>query len=209
MKKIFINCPYDKDYESLLYIMIYTTLRFNHEPVFAFSESDEGDTRIEKIVNLINETEIGFHDISRCECIEVGEHYRLNMPFELGIDYGNRVFKNEKNSIVILESSSYRHHKTISDLSGIDVLAHNNEPEKLVKVLRDWFVKKYNLNNVVSPISIAYEYYDGFNVWLYEKLVPLDYSEANFMDELSNYDYIQYVKEYFKVYPSKVIKQPN
>jgi hypothetical protein len=49
---------------------------------------DSGRPRIDKIISLIKESKYAIHDLSRLKAREAGEYYRLNMPFELGLDVG-------------------------------------------------------------------------------------------------------------------------
>ncbi|WP_157672095.1 hypothetical protein [Cellvibrio sp. PSBB006] len=67
----------------------------------------------------------------------------MNMPFELGIDYGCKKLKGGKRSkkkILILEKERYRFQKAISDLSGCDIKSHNDEVDKIICSVRNWFI---------------------------------------------------------------------
>jgi len=83
------------------------------------------------------------HDLSRIESEAKEEVFRLNMAFELGIDFGFRLFGDgeaKSKKILILEKERYRYQKALSDLSGSDIKDHNDEPEDIVRAVRDWFV---------------------------------------------------------------------
>ena len=41
---------------------------------------------------------------------------------------------------LVLEKEPYRYQAALSDLSGSDIKNHSDEPIRLVKVVRDWFV---------------------------------------------------------------------
>lgn len=144
-KKVFINCPFDKDYEKFLQAMLFTTTYCGFVPLLATLNTDSGETRIAKIEKMIADSLYGLHDISRCKAIEVGEPYRMNMPFEIGLDYGCKIYGNEiqKNKqIAVLVSEKYEYQKSLSDLSGNDPICYDGKVEKLVLELRDWFYDK-------------------------------------------------------------------
>ena len=64
------------------------------------------------------------------------------MPFECGIDFGIKLSNPQKyqnKKFLILEKEQYRYQRVISDISGNDIKAHKNNPEKIIKVVRDWF----------------------------------------------------------------------
>ena len=76
---------------------------------------------MEKIIQLIESSRYSIHDLSRCQARAAREHYRLNMPFELGMDFGCRRYGDEPLSgkvILILEEKPYRFQAAISDLEA-------------------------------------------------------------------------------------------
>ena len=54
--------------------------------------------------------------------------------------------------------SYYR--RSLSDLSGVDIKSHNNEPQEIVRAVRDWFVETVGLRGVKSPGKIWYYFND-------------------------------------------------
>lgn len=88
---VFINCPFDNDYQPLFDAMVFTILRCGFVPRCALELVDAAGTRIDKIVNIIRECPLGVHDISRTE-LDSGSHLpRFNMPFELGLFLGSTI----------------------------------------------------------------------------------------------------------------------
>ena len=85
---VFVNCPFDEQYASILQALLFCLLRFNLNPRIATERNDSGEARIDKILKLVQSSRYSIHDLSRCQAQTAGEHYRLNMPFELGIDFG-------------------------------------------------------------------------------------------------------------------------
>jgi hypothetical protein len=89
---VFVNCPFDARYLPLLRPLLFTVIYLELKPRIALEAMDAGQARLDKIVNLIRDSKFAIHDLSRSEAAREGELYRLNMPFELGIDFGCRLF---------------------------------------------------------------------------------------------------------------------
>ncbi len=139
-RNVFINCPFDEEYLPLLRPLLFTILYLALNPRIALESLDSGRPRIDKIVELIQESQYAIHDLSRLQAREAGEYFRLNMPFELGIDVGCRLFSHEGKAkqCLILETERYRYQAAISDLSNSDISAHKNDPQSLVRGVRNW-----------------------------------------------------------------------
>lgn len=172
---MFINCPFDSDFRPLLVPLIFVTKYFGYIPKLALESADSGTNRIAKIVNLIKISKFGIHDLSRIVSSEKEELYRMNMPFELGIDYGCQKLKGGKyknKKILILEKEQYRLQKALSDLSGSDIKSHNDEPIKIIVAVRDWLITE-ELSEGDSGEKV-WNNYNDFQTYLYEKLVVND-----------------------------------
>lgn len=174
-KNIFINCPFDPDYRDIFLGVLFTALYLGYTPRLSLECADSGQIRINKIQSLITESQFGIHDLSRMVSSKEGEFYRMNMPFELGIDYAcQNVFPNlfPNKKILILESERYRFQKAISDLSGCDIKEHKNDVSTAVIAVRDWLVN-VDLKRAVSGDRIWSEY-NFFQADLYEEVVVTD-----------------------------------
>lgn len=161
-KNVFINCPFDKEYLSLLRPMLFTILYLDYFPRIASERFNSAEIRIDKICELIVQSKYSIHDISRIESKKKKELARFNLPFELGIDYGCRKFvKTNSNKVfLILEKDRYRFQKALSDLSGVDISNHNNDPEEVVLAVRNWFV---NINELEAPSGS--KIWENFNIF--------------------------------------------
>lgn len=160
---VFINCPFDESYYPLLRPLIFTIIYLGFSPRIASERSDSAESRIEKICNLIRVSKYSLHDLSRLKASQVDEFYRMNMPFELGIDYGSRLFGStsmHEKKCLILGRERFEYMIAISDLSGVDIKHHKNEPANMVRAIRDWFVETVGLRNIQSPTVIWYRFND-------------------------------------------------
>ncbi|MBO9152815.1 hypothetical protein ACFOTA_11400 [Chitinophaga sp. GCM10012297] len=138
--KVFINCPFDDGYRPLLYAMVFVIYRCGFSPITALNEDDGTDNRLHKILRCIADCRYGIHDISRIEVNSRGLP-RFNMPFEAGLflaakHFGNREQKTK--SGLVFERTKYLYQQYISDLSGIDTKAHDNDHDKIIEKVRDW-----------------------------------------------------------------------
>lgn len=174
-KNVFVNCPFDDNYKQLLIAIIFTVKYLGYIPRLSLERSDSGESRIQKILGLIEESKFGIHDLSRMVAAKKNEHYRMNMPFELGIDYGCQKLKGglwDKKKILILDSERYRFQKALSDLSGSDIKNHNDEVIKVINVVRDWFVTE-ELQRGHSGNKI-WGAFNEFQAYLYDEMVGND-----------------------------------
>jgi hypothetical protein len=162
-ENVFINCPFDHAYLSLLRPLLFTVVYLGYSPRIATERSDSAENRIDKICGLIRDSKYSVHDLSRLRAAEVGEFYRMNMPFELGIEYGCRLFGPSpfpEKRCLILEKDQHEFRKAISDLSGIDIKKHGDKPAEVVRAIRDWFVETAGRRNVESPTKIWFRFTD-------------------------------------------------
>jgi len=161
-KKVFVNGPFDNDFYPLLRPLLFTVIYLGLKPRIALEESDSGRLRIEKIIRLISESQFAIHDLSRIEAKSVGELYRLNMPFALGLDVGCRLFGGEqgkRKTCLVLEAGGHRYKAALSDLSGYDIASHSNEPAKVVAEVRNWLQNVCKLR-APGPTSIWHAFND-------------------------------------------------
>jgi hypothetical protein len=61
-KNVFINCPFDSEYNSLLRPILFTIIYLGYDPQIASQTSDSGEQRINKILSLILKSKLSIHD---------------------------------------------------------------------------------------------------------------------------------------------------
>ena len=137
---VFINCPFDTEYQPNLEAIVFAIYRCGFYPLSALNEDNALDNRLTKILSLIERCRYGIHDISRTELNAHGLP-RFNMPFELGIFYGAKRFgdkQQKKKNVLVFEKTKFSYQNFISDLSGVDLKAHNNNTETILHSIRNW-----------------------------------------------------------------------
>ena len=179
-RNVFINCPFDDEYLPLLRPLLFCVLYLGFEPRIALERLDSGEARIEKIIALIVESKYAVHDISRLRADTAGEFYRLNMPFELGLDVGCRRFKGDhfaQKRCLILEAEHHRYKAALSDLSGFDIAVHDNEPFEVSTAVRNWLNSQAKLR-APGP-SQVWARFNEFMAANYDDLIARGFSKRD------------------------------
>ena len=134
---------------------------------------------------------------------------RFNMPFELGIDYACSIFENKNKKILVLEKEQYLSNRVLSDLAGSDFVAHNNNPEDIIKGIRNFFISIYDLKEIKYQAAIMMEFQSSFEFWYKEYLTGLGYPKKYFPMDVSIKEYINAVNKFFEINPSLLIEMPT
>jgi hypothetical protein len=182
-RSVFVNCPFDRQYEHILKALLFCLVRFGLRPRIATERSNAGETRIDKISELISGSEYSVHDLSRCEALVGGEKYRMNMPFELGMDFACRKYggpQMARKKILVLEEQPYRYQAALSDLAGVDIDAHEGNYRLAVRRVRNWLSGMPGFE-VIGAEKILGEYED-FQEWYAERQRAAGFSRDDIDD---------------------------
>ena len=181
-KSVFINCPLDEEYEGILQAMLFCIVYLGFHPRIATERADSAESRLSKIIELIEASKYSVHDLSRSQAKKAGEYFRLNMPFELGIDFGCRRYVERCNGkkILILEQRRYQLKAALSDLAGCDVEAHGGKFEQAVRKIRNWLVSEAGATKI-GAAAILGKYAD-FQQWYFESQLAAGFSEDDIKD---------------------------
>jgi hypothetical protein len=207
-ENVFINCPFDNYYFPLLKPLLFTLIYVELNPKIS-ETSDSGEIRLNNIKNLMAISKYSIHDLSRMEPLKTKDYPRFNMPFECGIDFGLKM-SNEENfgdkKFLILEKEQHRYQKVISDISGNDIKAHKNDPEQIIKVVRDWFKPTNPAIPRHKEIWLAYNEFefDYESILNEEGYDPKDINSLTFSDIIENM--AAWIPKYKK--KNNIAKQP-
>ncbi len=197
-KNVFINCPFDNEYFPLLKCLLFTLIYIGLEPKIS-ETSDSGQVRLEAIKKLMMISKYSIHDLSRMELSKRTQLPRFNMPFECGIDFGLKLSNEQKynqKKFLILEKEKFRYQSVISDISGNDIKAHGNDPEKIIQAVRDWFKTfKSDIPNY-KEIFLAYNEF-AFD---YNKTLENDGYNPNKIDSVTFSDVLEINKSWIEKY---------
>lgn len=192
---VFVNCPFDGRYLTLLRPLLFTIAYLGYRPRIAAERSDSGENRLDKICELIRDSKFSIHDLSRLKAARARELYRMNMPFELGIDYGSRQhgpeFMRDKKCL-ILEKEQHDFKKALSDLSGVDIKSHGDEPDEVVRAVRDWFYETVGLRDIPYPKVIWYRF-NHFTTSLFEERLAEGIPEDDVREDIARMPIPEYL----------------
>lgn len=117
-QSVFVNCPFDDEYRPLFRAMIFTIECCGFTARCALEVDDAGETRAEKIIRLIRNSQFGVHDISRTELNDNGLP-RFNMPYEFGVFTGLKHSgdkRQRKKALLVFDREPYRYQQFLSTL---------------------------------------------------------------------------------------------
>jgi hypothetical protein len=123
--EVFLNLPYDPDYENLFLAYIAAIYAFGMVPRVAL-EVVQGAKRLDQIFDLMRSCEYSVHDLSKVHldtkrpCTP-----RFNMPFELGLAVAWQRISGNRHKWLVMESVPRRLAKSTSDLHGTRACIHN------------------------------------------------------------------------------------
>lgn len=160
-KSVFINCPFDSDYEPIFDAILFTVHRCGFSLRCALENENTNVIRIQHIIELIRESKYSIHDLSRVTLDAYGHLPRFNMPLELGIFMGAQSFgdkRQQEKEYLVLESEKFRFKQFISDISGQDIKSHEGQILKVIRHIRDWLSSKRDtILPTASHILLEYQ----------------------------------------------------
>lgn len=165
---VFINCPYDKDYESSLHAIIFTCIALDLNPILSKIDS-YNSIRIKNIEECIRNSCISIHDLS---IMGSSENSRYNMPLEIGMSIMYYFLKSKEHKIIILEPETYLTQKCCSDLNAFDPILYKKEDgiEGLINCLAESILNIIGQRGKLEPYEI-FNLYLEFETYLYDNKI--------------------------------------
>ena len=181
-RNVFVNCPLDEEFEPILQAVLFCIVHLGFLPRLSVSRADGGEDRLRKIVEHIEASKYSIHDLSRTRASKADEIFRLNMPFELGIDYAfrNAMSDHRTKKFLVFEGRRFEAKAALSDLSGCDFEIHDNSYEKAIGEVRNFLVNEAGARADGKALIIS-RYHD-FGAWYWEKQLDAGSSEADIRD---------------------------
>ena len=189
--RVFVNCPFDPEYAPLFRALVFAVMCCEFVVCCSLEVDDAGETRAEKLIRLIQDCRFGIHDISRTESNAEGLP-RFNMPYELGLFVG---FKHSsdpaqrRKAVLILDRERYRYQRFLSDVAGQDIRSHDNQPEVLIREVRNW-LRNQTTRELVGAARIV-EQFGLFLDELPQLLAALHLTDAD-LDNYRDYHQLAY-----------------
>lgn len=137
---VFLNLPYDHNFESLFLAYIAGVQAFGMSPR-ATLEIPGSARRLDRILALIQSCPYSIHDLSRVQLDRSAPACpRFNMPFELGMAVVHQK-SGGKHSWFVFETMPRRIMKSLSDLNGTDAYVHGGTINGVFAQLGNAFVR--------------------------------------------------------------------
>jgi len=153
-KSVFINCPYDSEYEPLFDAIIFTVICCGFIPRSAKESGKVCISRLERILHALYTSDYSIHDLSRCQ--GEGEQLlaRFNMPLELGLAMSRKFTGNSNHDWLVLvpENAPYAHF--VSDLAGYDLKRYQGDTDALVRSVLPWLLNIPDVIPWTTPLPI-------------------------------------------------------
>jgi hypothetical protein len=196
---VFINCPFDDQYKDLFDAILFVLYFCECKPRCSLEVDNGLQTRLDKICSIIKDCDLGIHDISRTE-LDINSLPRFNMPFEFGTFLGAQRFggKFQKVKIcLILDIERYRFQKYISDIAGMDIKSHSNDPTQIITKIRNWIQTNDSGKSLPGARSIIskYEAYVNARPEILTRLSKSDEDYAQYADKT------QIIEEWIRLNP--------
>jgi hypothetical protein len=183
---VFLNVPFDRKYTRLSNAVVFAVHDCGFAARSALEIEDSGQGRVEKILDIIEQSKFGIHDISRAGIDRTTRLARFNMPLELGFFLGAKRYGSERDRqkrCLVLDRDRYRYRSFCSDIAGQDIQAHNDEPRKAIRAVRDWLSSHRSGVDIPGGKAI-FDRYEQFRAQLPQQAhdVNLDHRELTFGD---------------------------
>jgi hypothetical protein len=140
--KVFLNVPYDAEFERLFlaYIVGVTAFRFTPHTTLEIPDTTR---RLERIQTLLQQCRYSIHDISRVQLSQSAPRIpRFNVPFELGLAVSWSSMNPDRHSWFVCDSERHRGLRSISDIAGTDINIHDGTIRGVMRELCNVFVRQ-------------------------------------------------------------------
>jgi hypothetical protein len=195
-KAVFVNCPFDEEFKPIFRAMIFAAISSGYNPRCALDSTDGAEIRVSKIATMIGECDYGIHDLSRVE-VDAGGVPRFNMPMELGLHLGARLFgsgRHKRKRALILETQPHRYDAVLSDISGQDIEVHGNDPGQAIRCVRNWLSAHRAPNE--PPLLGAVAMLGDYRRFQADAAALLAARRLDPLDELTHNDFLFTVRDW-------------
>lgn len=154
-KAVFLNIPYDRQFEPLCLAYICGVACFGLVPRATIEIP--GDRRLDRIVDLVRRCRFSLHDLSRVQLDKNKPRTpRFNMPFELGLAVANEKLADPGHSWYVFEAVPRRVEKSLSDL-GTDVYIHGGTVRGVLQQVSNAFIRQKR-QPTLAQMGTVYRY---------------------------------------------------
>lgn len=138
-RQVFLNYPFDAEYEEMAYAMHFAVIAAGLLPVCAKDLSLPDQSRLGMLFHAILNCQYSAHDLSRGRGEGDANYARLNMPLELGMALFHNLYSEgraHRYAFFVADPNEYKAYA--SDLSGLDAQYHENSDLILLTQMYEW-----------------------------------------------------------------------
>jgi hypothetical protein len=161
-KSVFINCPFDRDYQDLMLAMVFSVVAHGFLPRSARETEGDPEPRFSRVLCAIAGSKYSIHDLSRSTGEGGGNLARFNMPLELGMAAAFR-FEREgsrrPHRWLALVPDGYAYQRYISDSAGFDPARHDSSVPSIIREVSAWLRTQ---EDVLDPAPSALQIFQSF-----------------------------------------------
>jgi hypothetical protein len=164
-KSVFINCPYDPEFEEMFLAIVFTVAAFGFIPRSARDSEGRADTRIDRITEALANSKYSIHDLSRFTGEGTDNIARFNMPLELGIALALRYERRNDGpgrNWLVLVPGGHQYQRFVSDLAGFDPSRHELTVRSVVREVSSWLRLQ---EDIIQPVPSAAAVLDAFETF--------------------------------------------
>jgi hypothetical protein len=153
---VFINCPYDNEYQPIFDAVVFATVCCGFLPRCAIESGRTAVPRMDRITQAILSSKYSTHDLCRCRGEGDANLARFNMPIELGVSMAQRFGPNgnENHDWLLLVPRGSEYVRFLSDLAGFDPEQHDGNTETIVPAVMSWLATRPDAVRVPTPSEV-------------------------------------------------------
>ncbi len=156
-KSVFINCPFDEEFEPTFDAIVFATVCCGFMPRSALETRSVAEARMERIVRAIFSSKYSIHDLSRCRGEGSEQLARFNMPLELGIAMARRFMpgtESLRHDWLLLVPEGHQYLRFVSDLAGFDPFRYEGTTESAVPKVMLWLATRPDVVRTPTPKAV-------------------------------------------------------
>jgi hypothetical protein len=162
-KSVFINCPFDTEYQDLMLAIVFSVAAHGFVPRSARETQGDPEPRFSRILGTIARSKYSIHDLSRSTGEGDDKLARFNMPLELGMAAAFRFEREgsggQPHRWLALVPEGYAYQRFISDLAGFDPARHDSSVPSVIREVSAWL---RTLEDVLDPVPSALRILQSF-----------------------------------------------
>ncbi|HKO99963.1 MAG TPA: hypothetical protein VJU86_23515 [Pyrinomonadaceae bacterium] len=155
LQQVFLNYPFDDDFEHLGLAMHFAVIASGLIPVCARDLTSPDRPRLEMLVHAIDNCHLSAHDFSRLTGEGELNFARFNMPVEMGMAlfHALQTQRNEHRCAFFVQAA-HDYRIAASDLAGLDPISYENDEFSLLTSVYEWLRDSVQ-NPMTTPVASA------------------------------------------------------